>query len=432
VKKELLIKGFPVFVTHILGSIINLLNLHVISLLYSTHILSAYGLGSSLYLTYISLLNGLTAGTISYLADRVNRKENFSFPTSLIMGVLLSLIIIIFSVPIEMYYFSKIAPIKDLQVASEVKTYLNIVRWSLPFSAITTVCSGYIIFNGQNFQLLKYSAISFSLTLIPILSNVFWISSKPLVLIGLAILASSLISSYLLARFVLHNIAKTRINFTEVDFIEGLRSLKISLYSGGQVLTLVTTSAILLIFCSQISNEAVGIMAVLMNINRTFILPSKSFGTTVGAIAARKFALKNSREANLALKNGIELVCFLVAPISLLLIFLPETTLTFFLPTISLDPHQLLAVKVAGLSLLFEPLTGFLSNALKTQGMTQSIFYCTLYQWIVVLPLSWYGSVNLGYGLLPIWLCILSFRIVFSVCCLTIWKHHASNKMVGL
>ena len=100
-------------------------------------------------------------------------------------------------------------------------------------------------------------------------------------------------------------------------------------------------------------------------------------------------------------------------------------TLETFLPNTLLSRDLILSARVAGLSLLFEPFTGFLSNALKTQGMVRSVFYCTLYQWIVVVPFSWYFCVYLGYGLSSIWFCIFSFRVVFTASCWIIWRRYS-------
>ena len=92
----------------------------------------------------------------------------------------------------------------------------------------------------------------------------------------------------------------------------------------GQVIAIVAAAAVLMAFCSGISSEAVAVMSTLMAFNRAFILPSKSFGISVGAIAAKKFALGCVHEGNLTLKSGIELISLIVMPVALSLILFPS------------------------------------------------------------------------------------------------------------
>ena len=65
-KKQVFFNGLPVLVANVIGSLVQLAAIYILSFTCGKQDILAFGLGSSLYLTFLSFLAGLMVGTIAY------------------------------------------------------------------------------------------------------------------------------------------------------------------------------------------------------------------------------------------------------------------------------------------------------------------------------------------------------------------------------
>jgi Na+-driven multidrug efflux pump len=423
-QKTVLSFAIPVLVTNLLMGLVTLFSLNITAS-HSKVLTAAFALGNNLYLVYIGFLAGITAATISYFASS-KTDEAEGLAKSLICGIILTTPILLFFPFCQQIYYHLAKA--SINIYTQTDLYLSIIKWVLPFATLNYSLSAYLIFKKKNWDLLKLNiqALVFSLLFLFIIRTYITSATLSIQMIALSLLLSSILLFILLLRYIhLYHIKfSALINSIPLSKISNGMDKIISnaFYSGGQIFLLVSSLAILLTLSAQINTESVSVMAALLTINRLFILPSKSFGTAVGALAAKEYSQDNYEQGNKLLVAGIKVLSYFIIPIAALMIIKPALILNYFCPKSTLVSSSYSAVRVAGLALMFEPLAGFLSNALKTQGMAKLIFISTLYQWLVTIPLSWYFGVHQSYGIIAIWLSILSFRVLLALSCIIIWK----------
>jgi Na+-driven multidrug efflux pump len=183
---------------------------------------------------------------------------------------------------------------------------------------------------------------------------------------------------------------------------------------------LLSSFSVLLMIIAHMGTQEIAIASFAFSVARCVILPCKVFGITTGKFFSESVAHNTPLTAHAFLSSGIRLAYLVVIPLSFLMFFFSYDLLEFFAKQAEPTVFHGWVLKVFALSVLLEPFAGLLSSALKAHGLSQIIFYITLYQWVVVLPLTWFLGVYLKWGILVVPCLLLSFRAVMAWGCIRV------------
>jgi Na+-driven multidrug efflux pump len=410
--KKVISIGLPSLITAILAIWLNSYYFHILADS-DIAIQSSFSLAMTILLTYTAFASSLRAAIAPIFNNKAMLSDN-KVGLALMSGLLFTIISFIPGYIIkELYLFLSKA---DNLVKSYSDSYYNIAILSLPLVAIASALSTIIISQGKNLALLLINSLSTILTLCFVYIG-YQVNNEGkfiLKLLAYAVILNNALLVMCYLWFIKTSFKYKLFNFNSEQIIAIPLILKNAAYAGGQLLILMSGFAILILICAEISLESTVVMAALQSINRSFILPSKAFGTSIGIMANKNKALGNYKEAKELIYCGITILATFIAPIALLLFAFPNFLMSYMIPSLLGNELYISIFQIAAISLALEPLAGFLINSLIPQGKSKEVFYLTLYQWVVAIPSAWFFGIYCQYGLIAVWLSILSFRIVLA------------------
>ena len=413
---KIFLAGLSVLIVNFSLGLINLATVHLLSHRGGKSLVVSFGLGNSFYILFICFLTGLTAGTVKSLSQNKGA-EGAPLRTCLTVALAFSVLIVLVMSLTKGPYVSYATTNHAIETLFFL--YVEGVTYAIPLLAINMVLSAFLMYRKQHGLLLRAAVAPLSLNGCALICLYFVEISPHLFIKIIAALApfSALIMAVCLAYYSKENMPIKTIKAGSVKIGDFLAMSYTSILSSVQFTLLILGFTAWVIMASKISVEAAGVMVLTTNVFRFFSIPVRLFGSAIGAYSADKSAAGNWKSTFTIFRSGVEVACFIVWPAGVLMIFFPSFFMDCFFKDITPDLY-LPSVRVVGLILLIEPIAGFLSEALRTQGIPRPGFIASAYLYVIALPLSWYWGVHQKMGIMALWLLILSCRIVTAGACL--------------
>lgn len=424
-KKEILLKSLPVF----LSSILNIL-----SLMLRTAILSYFGiefvgsmaLANNFLLFFVSFYTSIHIAANAFLSKHHEIPDNRKFAI-LLQGIGFITIIVFFAfTPLNNLYL-KFIDIQDNEFIAQYFIYMKIINWLIPLEVLVFILNAFMIFYGKDWKSFKIRLIAdiFNLTILAFFSFYKLLSGHQfLIFVGIIQIVFCLYSLIAISCNLIPLISRITIK----DFYNNYVSIKEIiiniLYAGGGSL-LVTGSAIcIMLLCAKISIKAAMIMGLLLALSRLIIIPSRILGFRIGHMAAKKFNSLDFKLGNKYLTQGMLFLSYVIFPLSILMIFFPHQLTNVLYNKIVFSDNDIMSFRLTGMALLFDPLSSFLSSALQVNNMIKHVNLTNIYYWAIDLPLCWLFGIYYDYQLVGICSVLLFSKIIMSLLNLVILRTH--------
>lgn len=202
-----------------------------------------------------------------------------------------------------------------------------------------------------------------------------------------------------------------------------IRQIKLSLPASIQQMFASAGLVVMVWILGHVGTAEVAAANVLMTLVLTLLLPSMGLGIAASTLVGNALGRKDPDDAELWGWQAATLTFIANLIISLLLMLLAKQVLGIFIH----DPHTLeLAYYPLLISALIVSLDNaglVLMNALQGAGATHRVMMISIFgQWGLFLPLAWVVSVQLGYGLLGLWLMHALYRIAQALLFTWSWR----------
>lgn len=223
----------------------------------------------------------------------------------------------------------------------------------------------------------------------------------------------------------------------EQGFLRGLpqredliRQIKLSLPASIQQMFASAGLVVMVWILGHVGTAEVAAANVLMTLVLTLLLPSMGLGIAASSLVGNALGRKDPDDAELWGWQAATLTFIANLIIGLLLMLFAHQVLGIFIH----DPHTLeLAYYPLIISALIVSLDNaglVLMNALQGAGATHRVMMISIFgQWGLFLPLAWVVSVQLGYGLLGLWLIHALYRIAQALLFTWSWRQ---RRWVGI
>ncbi len=214
--------------------------------------------------------------------------------------------------------------------------------------------------------------------------------------------------------------------------LKGLREvmptvLRLSVPAGFQQLFFSGGFVVFFIIAGKVGTEELAASNVIINLMLVCVLPAVGLGLTGASLAGQAMGAGKLQEARSWGWSVAMLGSMLMGSLGLVLAIGARTWLEIFLP----DSPQTLELAVVPLVILglfqaFDGIGVVLLNVLVGIGDTMAAFKInTTIQWLLFLPLAWLFAVNLGYGMMALWIGMIGYRALLAMS--MFWRFRGSG-----
>ncbi|SDN10994.1 MATE family efflux transporter [Vreelandella arcis] len=200
-------------------------------------------------------------------------------------------------------------------------------------------------------------------------------------------------------------------------------TLRLALPHSAQQLWFAAGYAVLFWLLSQLGTASVAVGHVLINLSLLLILPGVGVGVAAMSLVGEALGREAEQEAHRWGLDALRVAWLLLAVLALPMLWVPDKVLGLFFSTPALITLGTLPLQLTGLMMVIDAAALVLAQALMGAGAQRTVMLLTLsMQWLLFLPLAWWVGLELGHGLLGIWLTQLLYRIANSAGFLWIWQ----------
>ncbi|MBI4374202.1 MAG: MATE family efflux transporter [Deltaproteobacteria bacterium] len=161
---------------------------------------------------------------------------------------------------------------------------------------------------------------------------------------------------------------------------------------------------------------------VLINLLSMATLPGMGFGMAAGSFVGQELGRHKLYEAKKWGWDTVKIALCTLVLIGLPMIFTPKTLLSLFIhqkETLALATRPL---QIVGVFMSFEALGLIMMNTLLVAGDAHRVFMINAgLQWLLFLPAAYLVGLKLGFGLLGIWIALMSYRGIQSIIYSLLW-----------
>ncbi|MGS2743635.1 MATE family efflux transporter [Halomonas sp. LS-001] len=174
---------------------------------------------------------------------------------------------------------------------------------------------------------------------------------------------------------------------------------------------------------SRMGTESVAVGHVLVNLSLLLILPGVGVGVAAMSLVGEALGRDDQQAAHRWGIDALSVAGVLLTVLALPMLLFPAALLSLFFDDRSLIELGTLPLQITGLMIVLDAAALVLAQALMGAGAQRTVMFLTLsMQWLVFLPLAWWVGINMGYGLLGVWLAQLFYRTLNSGSFLWVWQ----------
>ncbi|SBR48793.1 MULTISPECIES: MATE family efflux transporter [unclassified Halomonas] len=198
---------------------------------------------------------------------------------------------------------------------------------------------------------------------------------------------------------------------------------RLALPHSAQQLWFAAGYAVLFWLLSQLGTASVAVGHVLINLSLLLILPGVGVGVAAMSLVGEALGRDAEWEAHRWGLDALWVAGLLLVILALPMLWMPDKVLGVFFDAPALITLGTLPLQLTGLMVVIDVAALVLAQALMGAGAQRTVMLLTLgMQWLLFLPLAWWAGLELGYGLLGIWLMQLIYRIINSAAFFWIWQ----------
>ncbi|CAH1044662.1 MATE family efflux transporter [Halomonas sp. TD01] len=174
---------------------------------------------------------------------------------------------------------------------------------------------------------------------------------------------------------------------------------------------------------AKMGTESVAVGHVLVNLSLLLILPGVGVGVAAMSLVGEALGRDDQQAAHRWGIDALSVAGVMLAVLALPMLLFPAAVLTIFFEDPSLIQLGTLPLQITGLMIVLDAAALVLAQALMGAGAQRTVMLLTLgIQWLVFLPLAWWVGIEMGYGLLGVWLVQLFYRSLNSGSFLWVWQ----------
>ncbi|UYV20647.1 MATE family efflux transporter [Halomonas qaidamensis] len=173
----------------------------------------------------------------------------------------------------------------------------------------------------------------------------------------------------------------------------------------------------------RMGTESVAVGHVLVNLSLLLILPGVGVGIAAMSLVGEALGRDDLQAAHRWGIDALSVAGVMLTVLALPMLLFPAAVLTIFFEDPSLIQLGTLPLQITGLMIVLDAAALVLAQALMGAGAQRTVMLLTLsIQWLVFLPMAWWVGIELGYGLLGVWLVQLFYRSLNSGSFLWVWQ----------
>ncbi|MGY4876689.1 MATE family efflux transporter [Vreelandella aquamarina] len=415
--------ALPIMLGMLSQSMLNLIDAALVGHL-GQEALAGVGIGGYAMFMMTALVFGLSSSVQSQTSQDVGA-ANSLLTRSLHSGLLISVLV---GLPLSWFAWWQAPWIIKLITPSDDVTHIAIdyFRWrvvSLTAVALTLCFRGY--WNGRQqthlylriivivhvFNVIASAGLIYGIGVLPALgASGAGIGTTLSLLLGLIIWMGVTYSAHALTQHkqTLHSIRTT---------------LLLALPHSMQQVWFAAGYVVLFWLLSRMGTESVAVGHVLVNLSLLLILPGVGVGVAAMSLVGEALGRQDQQAAHRWGIDALSVAGVLLTLLALPMLLFPAALLSLFFDDRSLIQLGELPLQITGLMIVLDTAALVLAQALMGAGAQRTVMFLTLsLQWLVFLPLAWWVGINMGHGLLGVWLAQLFYRALNSGSFLWVWQ----------
>ncbi len=397
--------------------------------------LAAVGMVSFLNFLAVAALTALSSAVQALAARRVGAGEMHIAARPLNAGLLLSLLL---GLPLTVLLWHTAGPIlaavlSDPVAVAQGTPYFEARVLAIAFVGVNFAFRGYFAAVNQTRFYLRTLLIMHSLNVVlsyVLIFGKFGLPALGTLGAGLGTALSIIVGSLIYFATALRH-ARGQGFLSARPGGEQLRALlRLGLPSCVQQLLFAGGFVALFWIIGQVGTAELAVANVLINLTLVAVLPGMAFGIAAASLVGQALGAQQPAEAHRWAWDVVRLGSYVFGALGAVMLLLPEPVLGVFLREPHLVEMGRLPLQLIGAGMIVDGAGLILMQALLGAGAARTVMLVSIaFQWLFFLPLAWWLGPVLGYGLLAIWIAMMTYRGLQTAVLVGIWQRRGWQRI---